>query len=143
MKSKRCDSNARGWRLEAGGNSLKPRALSLEQGFSLIELLMAAVIAASVGSLLAGGLIAMNRSRDIRVEQAISTQLLAGQLALLDDEINDQTPMAGTIPASPNDFRWTIERVEAPLVPLVTTTLVLSHNGHDTHVVTYRRIAEQ
>ena len=111
-------------------------------GFSLVELLMAAVIAAAVGSLLAGGLIAANRSRDIRVEQALSTQLLASQLALLDDEITDQTPTSGTIPTSSGDFTWTLQRVEAPLPPLVTAELTLNRNGHEAHVVTYRRLQE-
>ena len=142
MKSRRCNSNAQGWRLEAGGNSLEPSALSLEQGFSLIELLMAAVIVAAVGSLLAGGLIAANRSRDVRVEQALSAQLLASELALLDDELTEQTPTTGTISAAPESFTWTLQRAGAPLPPLVTATLTLSHNGHNTHVVTYRRLAE-
>ncbi len=113
------------------------------EGFSLIELLMAAVIAGAVGSLLAGSLIAANRSRDIRVEQALSTQVLASQLALLDDELTEQTPTSGTIPATPEEFTWTLQRAKVALMPLVTATLTLSRGSHEAHVVTYRRLAEQ
>ena len=118
-------------------------ALRNSRGFSLIELLIASIVIASAGALLVGGLVAANRSSDLRIEQVLFTQALAGRLALLDDELSDQTPTHGTLPAPLDDVSWSLAWADAPLAPLVQATLSVSRKDHAADVVTYRRLVTQ
>ena len=136
---------ARGSRQEPSAFSLQPRARpapSPQQGFSLIELLIASVIVASAGALLIGGLVAANRSADLRIDQTLSTQLLASQLALLDDQIDPNTSTSGTFPSPLDAFAWTLEWTDAPLTPLAQTTLTVTTKSRAAHVVTYRSVVQ-
>lgn len=113
-------------------------------GFSLIELLMASLIASAAGALLVGGLVAANRSAALRIEQAISTQLLADRLALLDERISDATPRSGTFSPPVHGAVWalTVEPAADPLTPLLKATISVTHQEHTTHVVTYRPVQD-
>lgn len=113
-----------------------------ETGFSLLELLMASAVGAAAAAMLVGGLIASNRSSVLRVERAVSTQLLASQLALLDDVIPSEAETSGNYPAPLQDFTWALEWTETPLAPLAETTLTVKKGDHATHVVTYRSLAQ-
>ncbi len=104
---------------------------------------MASVVAAAAAALLVGGLVAANRSAGLRIEQALSTQLLANQLALLGDQIADDTPTQGAFPEPLGTFSWSLEYADASPDPLTHVTLAVAHDGHEAHVVTYRRLAEQ
>ncbi len=113
-----------------------------QDGFSLLELLMASMVVAAAGALLVGGMVWANRGADLRIEQVLSTQLLASQLALLDGPLSPQTPRSGTCPAPLNEFTWTLQWKDAPLAPLAEATLTVGRNGHTAHVVTYQPITE-
>lgn len=114
------------------------------RGFSLAELLIASAVAAAAASLLVGGLVSANRGADVRIKQSLSTHLLANQLALLDEELSDATPTSGTFPTPLAAFTWTLEiaPTDVPLSPLATATLTVAHNGHASHVVTCRPVAQ-
>ena len=112
-------------------------------GFSLIELLIASSVAAGAAALLAGGLMAANRSADRRVEQARLTQLLASRLAELDDPLQDDAAASGAFPTPYEGFAWTIERINAPQEPVGVFRLQVTHEGHTVDAVTSRRIAEE
>ena len=103
---------------------------------------MAGVVVAVAGTILVGALVRANRSHELRIERALLTQLVASQLALLDDEITARTSTDGTYPAPLDDVRWTLAWTPRPLAPLVQTTLTVSRKDHDVHVVTYRRLAK-
>lgn len=124
------------------GSGLWAMAPSPEQGFSLVELLIASVVVASAGALLIGGLVAANRSAEIRIDQALSTQLLASQLALLDDQLSSQTPRSGTFPAPLDEFTWTLEWTDTPFTPLVEARLTAAKKGRAAYVVTYRPLVQ-
>ncbi len=111
-------------------------------GYALIELLIASVVVASAAALLVGGLVASNQCIERRIEARLATQLLASQLASLDDRLNDDLPSAGTFAPPLNTFAWTIERSEAPLAPLLQTTLTVAVGDRLARVVTYRQHAE-
>ena len=113
------------------------------RGFSLIELLIAAVIAAAAGALLIGGLVAANRSAEIRMAQTLSTHVLANQLALLDNQLGPKTPITGTVSSPLGQYTWTLAWTEAPLAPLAETTLTVTSPQGASHVVTYRQLAQQ
>ena len=70
-----------------GGSSMMKNRCC-EEGLSLIELLIASVIAASAAALLLGGLMAANRGAELRIEQALSTQALASELAQLGEHVD-------------------------------------------------------
>jgi len=116
--------------------------LKRRQGFSLIELLIAATIVAAEGALLAGGLLAANRSMDRRTEQALLTHLLASQSALLDSDLSDQTPRQGTFAAPLDEMAWSLEWVPMPNTSLVRATLTVEREGRSVNAVTYRRLAQ-
>ena len=141
MKNLFC-KNALGSRLKTEGDNLEPRALSLEQGLSLIELLIASVIVASAAALLLGGLIAANRGSDIRIEQALSTQALASELAQLDEPLASDISTSGVCTLLKDGCQWTLSWVQAPLDPLVAATLTVRLNGHAYRLVTYRSLAQ-
>ena len=105
---------------------------------------MASLITAAAGALLAGGLVAANRSAALRIEQTLSTQLLADRLALLDERISDATPRSGTFSPSVHGATWTltVEPAADPLTPLLKATISVTHQEHMTHVVTYRPLQE-
>lgn len=142
MKSLRCNRNAPGCRLQASGQV--PATFSFRRGFALIELLIAAILIVSAGTLLIGGLVAANRSAALRMDRAVATQALASQLALLDDTLTMQTPTEGTIPGL-QDASWTLSLAEAspPLTPLINSTLTVTYHGRDTTAVTIRRSPPQ
>ena len=142
MKNPRYNKAALGSRLKAEGKCLRPPASSPQQGFSLIELLIASVIAASAGALLVGGLVAANRSANLRVNAALTTQALATQLALLDDQLTPQMPTSGPCVAALTACTWTLVWTDAPLAPLVEATLSVSSDDRTAHVVTYRTLAQ-
>ena len=119
-----------------------PRCNTRAQGFSLIELLIASVVIASVGSLLIGGLIAANRSADLRIEQTLSTQLLASQFALVHDRLSPDMPTRGTWTTPSGEFTWMLTWSPAPRSPLAETTLTVTKQDHANRVVTYRPLAE-
>ena len=143
MKNQRCSKRAFSRRSKTGCHGLEPHTRSpQQQGFSLIELVMAAVLLASAGAMLVGGLVAANRSSDARIEQALSTQVLASQFALLDEQITPQTPTRGTVSSPLGEYTWTLEWTKAPLAPLVEATLTLSRKDRASHVVTYRPLIQ-
>lgn len=112
------------------------------EAFSLIELLMASVVVAAGGAMLIGGLVAANRSRELRIEQLLATQLLAGRLAELDDEIGAETPMSGTFAEPLDEFAWSLEHNDPSPDGLAQATLTVSHDDHHTHAVTLRRLQQ-
>ena len=112
-----------------------------QRGFSLIELLIAATVVASASALLIGGLLAANRGTDLRIDQVLTTQVLASQLAQMDDALSPQTPTSGSVP-SLEGWTWTLQWNESPLTPLQETTLTLTHQDRTTRVVTYRPLAK-
>ena len=112
------------------------------QGFSLIELLIASVVVASAGALLIGGLVAANRSAEARIDQILSTQLLASRLALLSDPLDPSTPTSGTFPSPLDEFTWTLAWTDAPLAPLAEATLTVETKSRAAHVVTYRPLVQ-
>src|SRR3989338_3780205 len=142
MKNPSRNKNAQGWGLGAEGNCPEPRAQSPEQGFSLIELLMASVVVACAGALLIGGLVAANRSAEARIDQTLSTQFLSSQLALLGDQFDSNTPTSGTFPSPLDDVTWTLEWIDAPLAPLAEATLTITTKDRAAHVVTYRPVVQ-
>ena len=111
-------------------------------GFSLIELLIAGVIIAMTSSLLIGGLMSANRSGELRVQQAIATQLIANQLALTDDSVAPDDTNKGGCPEPYKDSTWILEQQETPIVSVKRIQLTVTHQGHDFHVATYRRLKE-
>jgi len=115
------------------------------QGFSLVEVLVSSVVVAAAAALLIGALAAVNRSTERRIEQTLTTQLLASQLALLDDRVGDATPKSGTFPPPTEEFVWTlqVEDAGAPLSPLAKATLTVTRKDHAAHVVTCRPLASQ
>ena len=112
------------------------------KGFSLIELLIASVVVASAGALLIGGLVTANRSAQIRIDQTLATQLLASQLALLDDQFQPKTPRQGSMEPPLEDDTWALEWSETPWTPLVEAKLSVSHKGQAVDAVTYRPFTE-
>ena len=112
------------------------------EGFSLIELLIASVVVAAAGALLIGGLVAANRSAEVRIDQTLATQLLASQLALLGDQLDPNTPTSGTFPPPLDEFAWTLEWTEVPLTPLAEATITVTTKNHVAHVVTYRPLVQ-
>ena len=117
---------------------MKPHAC---RGLSLIELLMASIVVASAEALLISGLISANRGADLYVERALSTQLLASQLALLDEPLPHDVPTHGTFPAWP-EWSWTLQWQESAFAPLQETTITIAHQAQAYHLVTYRTLAE-
>jgi len=113
------------------------------RGFSLMELLMASAIAAVAGGLLAGGLGAANRSAALRGEQIILTQLLAGRLALLGDEQDEQAPTQGTFPAPLDDARWTLEWSSGPSPSLAEAVVAVTRGDRTMELTTFRRLPEE
>ena len=114
-------------------------------GFSLVELLIAAMVVAVAGTLLAAGLLTSNRGAQQRLRQIAATQLLASQLALLDDHVTGVTgELSGTFPPTLEAFHWTQrwEQATGPLNPLAHTTLAVSDGTYTAHAVTYLPIAE-
>jgi len=112
-------------------------------GFSLVELVMASLIVSVAGALLVGGLVAANRSTDLRLHQMLSTQWLANQLALLDDTLSGSTATGGTfLPL--DDATWTlsVEPADDPLKPLAKATIIVTRKDLTSHVVTYRPVAK-
>ena len=111
------------------------------RGISLVELLMAAIVVASAGSLLVSGLISANRGADLYVERALSTQLLASQFALLEEPLPHDVATHGTCSALPN-WEWTLQWHDSAFAPLQETMITVAHQGQAHHLVTYRTLAE-
>ena len=114
-------------------------------GFSLIELMIASIIIAAAGALLAGGLVTSNRGADLRMQQVLSTQLLASRLALVDDQLQGaQGEDHGTFPPPLEAFHWTQQWEQTPsqLAPLARTVVTVSDGTSTAHVVTYRPVKE-
>ena len=109
----------------------------------MVELLISSLVVGAAGALLIGGLVAANRSADWRIEQILTTQLLASRLALLDDSLSDTTLRSGIFPAPLDDFTWTLDiaGIDGPLAPLAQGTLTVTRKDHASHVVTYRPVA--
>ena len=142
MKSLRYSKKTQGLGLGAGASCPEPRAQSPEQGFSLIELLIASVVAAAAGALLVGALVAVNRNTELRTERVLSIEALASQLALLDDQLAPKTPTSGTCNSPVTRCEWTLTWNQTSLRPLVEATITVAHKDRTNHVVTYRPIAE-
>ena len=121
---------------------LKPVLARALAGFSLIELLMAAVIASSVAALLIGVLIAANRGASLRKDQAVATQLLASQLALLPDTLSLTAPLQGSCEGSYPDCRWRLEHEPTATPSLEKVVLTLEMQGRVFQASTYRRLTE-
>lgn len=131
--------------MEAGRNrsNLQPPTSNIQNGFSLVELLIAAVIIALTASLLVGGLISANRSAALRAQQAVSTELLATQLAALPDALPPDAPAQAACPEPlTGDTSCTMELAGGPLPSLRQVTLTLTHQGHAAHVATLRQVQE-
>ena len=120
----------------------RKRSRRVQGGFSLVELLIAGVIIAMTGSLLIGGLMSANRSGELRASQAIATQLVAGQLALVDDSVTLSDANKGACPEPYPDSTWVLEQQDTPLASVKRIQLTVTHEGHDIHVATYRRLKE-
>ena len=120
-----------------------PRRKS-DGGMSLVELLMASIVIGAAGAVLAGGLVAANRSAERRTEQVFLTQLLASRLALLDDRLQPGTGDRGAFPPPLEDYAWSlaVEAAPAPLEALAKATIAVTRRGHTVDVVTYRPLAE-
>jgi prepilin-type N-terminal cleavage/methylation domain-containing protein len=117
---------------------------NLQHGFSLIELALASAILALAGGVIAGGLIAVNRGADLRVQRMMTASILANQLASLDDQLTGDTPGEGAVSTPVGEFAWAIETVESPLPAVAQVTITTTHQGHTDRTVTYRlRPAEQ
>ncbi len=114
-------------------------------GFSLIELLIASVVAASAAVLLSGGLISANRSASMRAEGIVLEQLLADRWGRLEDPLPSAQPQQGACPAPFDDATWTlaVEPLEGPLASVAYATLTVERNGHAVSLATYRAIAQQ
>jgi len=111
-------------------------------GLSLVELLMASVVVAAAGTLLAGGLMIANRAADRRLQQILATQLLARQFALLGDTVVGTTgETGGTFPPPLEVFQWT-QRWQPTSDQLARTTVTVSDGTSTAHVVTYLPIVE-
>ena len=111
-------------------------------GLSLIELLIASIIVAAGGALLAGGLVTSNRGADLRMQQVLSTQLLASQLALLEDQVVGASGGdRGTPPLPPEAFHVT-RRWEPVTDQMAQTTITVAYGSSTAHVVTYRPVKE-
>ena len=110
-------------------------------GLSLVELLIAAIVVAAAGTLLIAGLLTVNRGAEQRLRQIATTQVLASQLALLDDHVGED---GGILPPPPEPFqvtrRW--EPAEGPMHPLAKATLTVSDGTYTAHAITYRRVQE-
>ncbi|GEM_PF-5489012 len=113
-------------------------------GFVLIELVIAAVLTAAAGALLAGALISVNRSSALRGDRAFSTQWLASQLALLPETATLGAQTSGTLPPPDDAILWTFDTaaIEPPFGSLAVVHWRLA-GGQTADVVTYRPIAEQ
>ena len=114
-------------------------------GLSLVELLIAAIIVAAAGTLLIAGLLTVNRGAEQRLRQIATTQVLASQLALLDDHVVGVSGADGGLLApAPEPFhvtrRW--EQIEGPMHPLAKATLTVSDGTYTAHAVTYLPIQE-
>lgn len=107
----------------------------------MVELLIAASVLAIAGSILIGSLICVNRSAELSIERTMATHLLANQLALLDDRIDEQTPQHGTVTIAPEEFAWATDVADAQgvLAPLQQVTMTVTHHGHMSRLVTYRQ----
>ena len=114
-------------------------------GLSLVELLIAAIVVASAGTLLVAGLITANRGAEQRLRQITVEQLLASQVALLDDHVvGTAGELSGTFPPPLETFHWIRrwEQTEGPMHPLAHTTFTVSDGAYTAHVETYRPIKE-
>lgn len=119
------------------------REAHAQRGLALLEVLIASTIAAAATAMLASGLLSVNRSRDLRVEQVIMGQLLASRLAALDDPLPDDAPSEGAFDEPLDAFHWRMQRESASVDPqLETVILTVSHGTVDRHVVTYRQHPE-
>jgi len=115
------------------------------RGFSLMELLVASVVAAVAAALLAGAMVPANRSAAIRADQAIAVQLLASRLALLEDQLTADQPATGQFDAPLENYAWTLSLtpLPAPQTALVAATLAVERTeGTHLDVVTYRQAAQ-
>ncbi|MDP3704134.1 MAG: hypothetical protein Q8R78_07075 [Candidatus Omnitrophota bacterium] len=111
-------------------------------GLSLVELLMAAVVVASAGSLLAGGLVISNRGADRRLAQLLATQILATELALLEDQVVGAFGEdSGRRSPPPEPFRVT-RRWEPVADQMAQMTLTVSDGSYTAYAVTYRPVKE-
>lgn len=107
-------------------------------GLSLVELLIASVVVAAAGTLLAGGLVISNRSADRRLAQLLATQVLATELALLEDQLAEQSGEdSGRLSPQPQPFRVT-RRWEPVSEKLARIRLTVSDGASIADVVTYR-----
>lgn len=104
--------------------------------------MIAAIVVASAGVLLVSGLVSSNRSAEQRMRQSVATQLLASRLALLDDQLQPDTPVEGAFEPPLDESAWALEWSETLWTPLVETTLSVSHKGQTVDAVTYRPLAE-
>jgi len=114
-------------------------------GLSLVELLIAAIVVAAAGTLLVAGLLTANRQAVQRLRQITATQVLASQLALLEDHVvGAPGEDAGILPPPPEPFHVTRhwEQTVGPMHPLAQTTLTVSDGTSTVHAVTYLPIKE-
>lgn len=130
---------------EAGKNSssLQPLASRFEGGFSLIELMIAGVIVALTASLIVGGLVAANRSGELRTRQVIANQLLSSQLASLTDSLASPQPQEGGFPEPWTDSHWSLTVADTDTHGLKQLDLTVTHQGHSVHATTFRPVNEQ
>ena len=111
-------------------------------GLSLVELLIAAIVVASAGTLLAGGLVISNRGSDRRLAQLLATQILATELALLEDQLVEKSGEdSGRFSPPPERFRVT-RHWEPVSEELARIRLTVSDGGSIADVVTDRPIKE-
>lgn len=109
-----------------------------QRGFSLVELMIAGVIIAMTGALLIGGLLSANRSAEMRARQAVTAQLLASQLALIDGKINTDSPVKGNFSGAYADSTWQIEQYDTAVASVKQVQLTVNHQGYAAHAATYR-----
>lgn len=110
-----------------------------------MELLVASVVAAVAAALLAGAMVPANRSAALRADQAISVQLLASRLALLEDQLAADQPTTGRFDAPLDAYAWTLQLTPLPVpqAGLMAATLAVERtDGTHLDVVTYRQAAQ-
>ena len=111
-------------------------------GLSLVELLIASLVVAAAGSLLAGGLLIANRAANQRLQQIVATQLLASRFALLEEEMVEAAGQtSGTFPSPLEAVQW-IQRWERVSEELARVILTVSDGTLTQHVVTDLPIRE-
>ena len=116
---------------------MKSRCRDL-RGFSLIELMIASAIMAAAGGLLMSSLITANRGTALRAEQAVLGQVLASQLAQVDEPLASNQGASGSLPRPFEDRTWQLTIDDAPQPSLRQAALSVEHGTQHLELITWR-----